>query len=437
MKYPVILIFLLLSGSVLCSPAENIQQTAEHPAEAFSGRTEPENAETSAALAGFIAQEKSLSPGELPHKLKRRVDAVTEWVGRERNPLFSFIIHSALAIAAGCGAAWGLHHILIRKKHTPEHAFVWQLVEGLAAPVIILILLMAVFGFLLPVLQSLPQFYLSNARIFFSLMMLTAAWGGVRLVEILADRLRQRQNTLDTLMVHIAAKLMKIALVCAALLFICQRIFNFNITALLAGAGVLGLALAFASKETLANFFGTLMIIFDRPFRIGDRIQTGGIDGIVQSVGMRSTRILTASESVYTVPNSQLESSSIENISHKGVIRYMTTIGIVYESTGSQITQTVNILHQAADNFKGTDRPEYVPRVYFEAFGESALLIKLIVWLKTSDFRVEEEWRTELNTEIFTKLKEAGIGIAYNTCTQYLHTEAGNPLQIAITSGKH
>lgn len=101
---------------------------------------------------------------------------------------------------------------------------------------------------------------------------------------------KRPDNNLDALMIDITRKLLKITLAVVTVFFIGQSIFQLNITTLLAGAGVAGLAVAFASRETLSNFFGTLVIILDRPFRIGDRVQIGEVDGIVQTVGMRSTR---------------------------------------------------------------------------------------------------------------------------------------------------
>lgn len=437
----IILCAVVLGTCNLLSAEESALQLLEHPAGINSSSAAPATSKAKSTnpdsdLTQFIDQEEAISTDEWSSHLEKDWDSATHWFQKERHPLFVFMVNSILSIIIGVGIAWGLHYALIQKERSVRRSFRWRLVEELTAPIILLLVLMAVFGFFLPVLQSLPRFYLLDARVFFTLVTLTTAWGGIRLVGVFDERLRQQQNTLDTLMVHITAKLLKLTLVCATLLFIGQRIFDFNITALLAGAGVVGLAIAFASRETLANFFGTMVIIFDRPFRVGDRIQINGIDGLVQCVGMRSTKILTANESLYTIPNSQLETGSIENISHRGVIRYMTTIGIVYESTDAQITQSIQLLHEIADNFKGQDQPAYIPRVFFDTFGDSALNIKLIMWLKTADFKQEEAWRTELNTAIFKRFNDANINMAYNTYTQYLRTDPQHPLAVAMGSTK-
>lgn len=229
---------------------------------------------------------------------------------------------------------------------------------------------------------------------------------------------KRPDNNLDALMIDITRKLLKITLAVVTVFFIGQSIFQLNITTLLAGAGVAGLAVAFASRETLSNFFGTLVIILDRPFRIGDRVRIGEVDGIVQTVGMRSTRILTANESLFSIPNSRIAEVPVENISNCGVIRYSFVLGLVYGTTADQMEQAMQLLHGIADNFKGQDAPAYKPRIFFEALGSSALNIRIIMWLKTTSYVVEERLRTEVNLAIVRKFhRSPGLSLAFTTVT--------------------
>ncbi len=297
----------------------------------------------------------------------------------------------------------------------------------MAEPMVYFVMVAALFGFMLPWLRSISWIYPWDARLFLVVETLILTWGGFKLIAIFDSRLRSfashPDNNLDELMVDIIRKVLKCALVVVALLFIGQSIFNLNITALLAGAGVFGMAIAFASRETLSNFFGTLVIILDRPFRCGDRIQVAGVDGIVSSVGMRSTRILTGRESCVSIPNSTVAGANIENISLRGLIRYMTTLPLVYSTSAEKVQEAMAILHQIADDFHGPDQEQYRPRVFFHSFGESSLDICLIMWLKTDDFAVEESMRTEINCEILRRFGAAGIEFAYNTTTNILTGE--------------
>lgn len=300
----------------------------------------------------------------------------------------------------------------------------WLVVAALSGPVILMLASGAIFLFLLPILHSLPSIYPIEARLFFTWLTLLAAWAGFQVIAIFDLRLRsfaeRPDSTLDSLMVDITRKVLKIVIAIVTILFIGQSIFQLNITTLLAGAGVAGLAVAFASRETLANFFGTMVIILDRPFRIGDRIKAGEVNGIVLSVGMRSTRILTGFESVVSIPNNTIAEEAIENISNRGVIRYLFTLGLVYGTTPEEMQLAMKLVHEVVDNFKGPDAPQRNPRVFFEEFAASSLNIRVIMWLKTTSFDVEEALRTEVNLEILRRFAENNLNMAFNTQTNCL-----------------
>ncbi len=144
------------------------------------------------------------------------------------------------------------------------------------------------------------------------------------------------------------------------------------------------------------------------------------MNGIVLSVGMRSTRILSADESIISMPNNRIAEIAIENISSCGVIRHMFTMGMVYETSAEQMTLAMKLLHGIADNFKGPDVPKYRPRIFFDGFGASSLNIRVLMWFKTTSFDMEEQLRTELNLEIVRQFNENGLSFAFNTVTNNL-----------------
>ncbi len=316
-----------------------------------------------------------------------------------------------------------------------------ELLASLSIPFLILLGILGVFIFFIPVLRSLPEFYTFNIRFFFTMITLCVAWCGIEIITAfsrkLADYAQKNTNNLDTLMVDITRKLLKILLITITVFFIGQNIFELNITTLLTGAGVVGLAIAFASKETLSNFFGTMIIIGDKPFRCGDRVQINGIDGIVASVGMRSTLIHTPHETVYMIPNSQIESASIENISYRGVIRFVFVIGLVYETPAADIQKAMDILHEILNDFHGKDADRYKPHIFFDNLGQSGMNIKVIMWFKTSSFLQEEAWRTEVNLAIVKRFNDAKILMAYSTATNYLYGDPQHPLYLEHVRPDH
>jgi MscS family membrane protein len=192
-----------------------------------------------------------------------------------------------------------------------------------------------------------------------------------------------------------------------------------NITALLAGAGVAGLAVAFAAQDTIANFFGSIMIILDRPFRVGDRIKTSGIDGAVESVGFRSTRVRTLDGHLVTVPNKGLATEMITNISERPYIKQTFNLTIVYDTPPERVERAIRILHELLDGqpCMKEDKP---PLISFSSFNDWSLNILVIVWFVPADYAVFMEWCSVTNLEILRRFNAEGIEFAFPTNTTYI-----------------
>lgn len=425
-------VLMLCLAAAVVAPAEealSLPELPERVAETSSEKKNPapeKEREEDTELDRILSGEQALpvlNEERIAAKVDRRFTEAENWFVREKDALFTLLIASGIAILAGAALAFGLRW-LVARSDAECRRMRWQFVAALSGPVILMVVSGVIFLFLLPVLHSLPELYPLDARLFFTWITLLAARAGFQLITLLDVKMRafakRPDNSLDSLMVDITRKLLKIVLAVVTVLFIGQSIFQLNITTLLAGAGVVGLAVAFASRETLSNFFGTLVIILDRPFRIGDRVQIGDVNGLVQSVGMRSTRVITANESVFSIPNSRIAEQPIENISNRGVIRYTLVLGLDYATSAEQLQQAMTILREITTDFKGKDQPQYFPRIFFEEFGASALNIRVIMWLKTTSFDWEEQLRTEVNLTILQRFNEAGLSLAFNTVTNNL-----------------
>ncbi len=424
-----VLMFCLAAVVAPAEEALSLPELPESAAETSSEKKIPAPAkerEEDTELDRILSGEQALpvlNEERIAAKVDRRFSEAENWFVREKDAIFTLLIASGIAILAGAALAFGLRW-LVARSDAECRRMRWQFVAALSGPVILMAVSGVIFLFLLPVLHSLPELYPLDARLFFTWITLLAARAGFQLITLLDVKMRafakRPDNSLDSLMVDITRKLLKIVLAVVTVLFIGQSIFQLNITTLLAGAGVVGLAVAFASRETLSNFFGTLVIILDRPFRIGDRVQIGDVNGLVQSVGMRSTRVITANESIFSIPNSRIAEQPIENISNRGVIRYTLVLGLDYATSAEQLQQAMTILREITTDFKGKDQPQYFPRIFFEEFGASALNIRVIMWLKTTSFDREEQLRTEVNLTILQRFNEAGLSLAFNTVTNNL-----------------
>ena len=381
-------------------------------------------------VAAFAAPAASGDPDDAlrpPDAVIREVEHCAAdtggWVVRERGPWMRFLLGGGATLLLGGTALWLWFRFARRKEHRRESRN-WkrETARCLVPPAIVLLMLSSCFFFFQPLAAALPRrFGEFDMRLFYAAATLIVAWSALEAVSALDSRLRRfarrDDNPFDDLTVGMIGAALRIAVAVGCLFFIGQNIFDLKISALLAGAGVLGLAVALAAKETLSNLFGTLVILADAPFRLGDRIQAGPIDGIVLGVGMRSTRILTADESVCTVPNSLFNDTAVRRSSRRGLLKHTMELGLVYGTSPDRIARAETILHEVLDDFHGPDAPEHKPHIFFSGFAESALTVKVIVWLKANSFAEEEALLDELNSAILRRFDEAGLEFAYPTVT--------------------
>jgi MscS family membrane protein len=270
-------------------------------------------------------------------------------------------------------------------------------------------------------------------------MATSVAWGTYRLIAVfnhLLTKLSQRtDNNLDDLIVNMIRKALKITIVVASVLFIGQSILGLNITTLLAGAGVCGLAIAFAAKDTIANFFGSLMIILDKPFKVGERIVFSGVNGVVEHVGLRSTRLRTLDGHLVTVPNSKLADAPIENVGARPYIKFVSNLTLVYDTPAVKVERAVEILHEILDAHDGREE-DMPPRIYFNAFNDWSLNIMVIAWFHPGDWVMAQEWNHKTNLEILKRFNAEGIEFAFPTNTTYLAGDSKRALNIGVEQNK-
>ena len=190
-------------------------------------------------------------------------------------------------------------------------------------------------------LIGLPEFVLEillKGLRFFAVV--AAVWTAFHIIDLLSRvALRQTAKTdtrFDDLLVPFISKLLKFLAACIGFVLFANA-FDWEITALLGGLGIGGMALAFASQDTISNLFGSLTVLLDRPFEVGDWIVTDGVEGSVETVGIRSTRIRTGYNSLITLPNSRLATAAVDNYGCRQFRRLKTTLGVQYDTTFEQI----------------------------------------------------------------------------------------------------
>jgi len=225
-------------------------------------------------------------------------------------------------------------------------------------------------------------------------------------------------SKLDDQLLPIIRKIIKVCIFILGVLTILNNL-GYDVSALLAGLGIGGLAFALAAKDTLANFFGSIVVFLDQPFQIGDRVLINSKEGDVTEVGLRSTRLKTINGTEIAIPNSEVANSCIENISRRPARRAEMNVSLVYQTTTEKLQAAIEIIKNIIATEPTTAQNEKI--VYFSEFQASALNIKVIYWCNEVSLSKFAEIQNKINFQIKTELERAGIEFAYPTQTLYLN----------------
>lgn len=195
-------------------------------------------------------------------------------------------------------------------------------------------------------------------------------------------------------------------------------LFGADPTTVLAGASIGGLAIAFASQDTVKNLIGTVMIFIDKPFHIGDWIEGGGVVGTVEEVGFRSTRIRAADTSVYQIPNSKLSEIVINNSGLRLFRRYNTTLGLRYDTPPELIEAFVKGVREIILAHPDTKKDSY--NVEFVAFGDSSLSILVNMYFHTLGWADMQRSKHQIHIAILRLAKGLGVDFAFPSTTMMI-----------------
>jgi len=258
-----------------------------------------------------------------------------------------------------------------------------------------------------------------------------------RLLDVLEYELtrfaKREDNKLDLNFVKLIRVITSVLVVVFGGIYILQAITGKPLNALLAGLGIGGLAVALAAQDTLRNFFGSIMIMMDKPFVVGDRVVVDGVDGPVQDIGFRSTRIRTLTGHLVAVPNEKMARINIENIGRRPSIRRLTNITITYDTPREKVERALTIIREILNNHEGMD-PEFPPRVYFNEFNDASLNLMMIYWYFPPNYWDFLDFNERVNLQIMKAFEAEGIEFAFPTTTTYLAQDDRRPLNVTISS---
>ena len=205
------------------------------------------------------------------------------------------------------------------------------------------------------------------------------------------------------------------------------REWNYDISAFIASLSIGSLAVAFAAKDALANVFGSMIILLDKPFKIGDWIKANGIEGIVESVSFRSTCIRTFPQELVYIPNSLLSNTPITNYTLRERRRIDFTLGLTYGTTAAQIEEFIFKLKNYLEDLTLIDENDV--RVHFLTYNSSSLDIRVVCYAKTGKHLEYLNIMQEINLHTLELLEEVGVSCAFPSTSLYFET----PLQENVT----
>ena len=242
-------------------------------------------------------------------------------------------------------------------------------------------------------------------------------------IDLLGTDLRARaartENRFQDQLVPFVTKTLKAAVAVFGIVFLLAQQGR-DVTALLAGLGLSGLAVALAAQDLLKNLFGSVTVLLDRPFRVGDWVRVGDVEGVVEEVGFRSTRVRTFHASLITLPNARLIDASVDNYGARAFRRWSTRIGITYDTPPETVDAFCEGIRQLVRDNESMRQDAF--EIHLNEFGADGLEIMLYVFFLAPDWSTELKLRHDMALDILRLADRLGVRIAFPTRTIQLET---------------
>jgi MscS family membrane protein len=257
---------------------------------------------------------------------------------------------------------------------------------------------------------------------------IAGVWTSFHLIDLMARiaarRASKTVSRFDDVLVPLIATTLKLAATCIGIVTCIAVIGATMLSTIFTGLlGIGGMALAFASKDAVSNLFGTLTVLLDRPFEVGDWIVVEGVEGTVESVGFRSTRVRTFYNSIISMPNSRLTTSAVDNLGKRKYRRFKTILGIQYATTPEQIDAFCEGIRELLRRHPYTRKDYY--HVYLNDLNDSSIDVLLYCFFECPDWSVELRERHRLLVDILKLAERLGVQFAFPTRT--IHMFQGTP----------
>jgi len=265
-----------------------------------------------------------------------------------------------------------------------------------------------------------------NTVLIIALLLQGAVWASRGLAFWLSREIERRKDRDAATMTSLSALgfIGKLILWSVVFLLVLENV-GVNITALLAGLGIGGIAIALALQNILGDLFASLSIVLDKPFVIGDFVVVDQFSGTVEHIGLKTTRVRSLSGEQIIFSNADLLKSRVRNFKRMYERRVVFTISITYDTPYEKLARVSSILKEIVTAQPGAR----FDRAHFKEFGDSALIYEVVYFVQNPDFKVYMDIQQAINIEIYRRFELEGISFAYPTRTLYMHNTAENRLR--------
>lgn len=227
---------------------------------------------------------------------------------------------------------------------------------------------------------------------------------------------QKEEKKVDTAVIDLLSKILKACLWLVAVILILSNL-GYDVSTLIAGLGVGGIAVALALQNILTDIFSSFSIYFDKPFQIGDFIIVGDDAGVVKKIGIKTTRIQTLQGEELVVSNKELTEARIHNYKKMEKRRIVFSFGVVYETSTEKLKKIPSTIKEIIDKIELAD----IDRVHFKKFGDFSLNFEVVYYLKSRDYSKYMDTQQEINLAIKERFEKEGIEMAYPTQTIFLN----------------
>ncbi|MCW4005489.1 MAG: mechanosensitive ion channel family protein [Candidatus Bathyarchaeota archaeon] len=295
-----------------------------------------------------------------------------------------------------------------------------EILHSIRSIVVMLIILAGAFYALTALSFIQPyseQYYLP--QIFETAGVLLTSFAVTRVTNILIDWVAERnaaKNRVNNHLLFILRKVLQLVIYVAALLVILTYVFHQDLSGVVVGLGVGGIAIALALESTLSDVFSAFSIYFDRPFEIGDFIVIGEHSGTVKSIGIKSTRVILLQGEELVLSNKELTSTAVRNFKKLQKRRINFKIGVTYDTSLEKLKKIPKIISDIVDAQEYAE----IDRVHFYEFADFSLKIEVVYYVTVSDYTKYMDIQQAINFGIKEAFEKEGIEMAFPTQTIYL-----------------